>query len=412
MNVMERTSSTIPSMSEPHASQTRGFLFADLRDYTRFVEAHGDQAAAELLTRFRVLVREVIGRFDGAEIRTEGDSFYVVFPSASAAVNGGMAILEAAAAAGGEPGTGSIRVGVGVHAGETAETPEGLVGSAVNLAARICALAGPGELLVSDTVRGLTRTFLPVQFVPHGRRRFKGIAEPVLVYSALPASADGRAMRSGRPTRWRPRGSRVLAGAALAVVLAVVAGAALLGALTGAGPLGQMRASPAQSSLDATAPAPGSSGASADPNPLLTAAQEALLDALPGAVGGNCAPATVAEGSAGGSVSLRCQLPLGAGADEVWVDEFATPETLAGAFADEVARTQAPLGSCEADSLARGSWGVPNVHSGSLLCFQQDGAAWLVWTYDIDRILMRAKREGGNWAGLYEWWDQTAIFLR
>lgn len=176
-------------MSEPLASQTRGFLFADLRDYTRFVESHGDQAAAQLLGRYRLLVREVIGKFDGSEIRTEGDSFYVVFSSASAAVNGGLAILEAAAAAGGEQGTGPIQVGVGVHAGETAETPEGFVGSAVNLAARICALAGPGELLVSDTVRSLTRTFLGVLFVPRGRRRLKGIAEPVLIYQVLPAGA-------------------------------------------------------------------------------------------------------------------------------------------------------------------------------------------------------------------------------
>ena len=399
-------------MSESHASQTRGFLFADLRDYTRFVESHGDQAAAELLTRFRLLVREVIARFDGAEIRTEGDSFYVVFTSASAAVNGGLSILEAAAAAGGEPGSGVIRVGIGVHAGETAETPEGLVGSAVNLAARICALAGPGELLVSDTVRGLTRTFLAVQFVPHGRRRFKGIAEPVLVYRALPISADGRAVQSGTRGRWRLRGLRMLAAAAVALPLALLAGAALLGALTGTGPLGQLGASPAQSSSGATAPASGSTGTSAEPNPLLTAADEVLLNTLPGAIGESCAPATIAEGSAGGSVSLRCQLPLGAGADEVWVDQFETPETLAGAFADEVARTQAPPGSCEEDQHARGAWEVPNVHSGSVLCYQQGGEAWLVWTYDIDRILIRARRAGGDSAGLYVWWDQTAMFLR
>ena len=399
-------------MSEPHASQTRGFLFADLRDYTRFVESHGDQAAAELIAHFRILVRKVIGRFDGAEIRTEGDSFYVVFSSASAAVNGGLAILEAAAAAGGDGGTGAIRVGVGVHAGETAETSDGLVGSAVNLAARICSLAGPGELLVSDTVRGLTRTFMQVQFVPYGRRRLKGIAEPVLIYRALPLSADARPV-GGIRARWWPRWSPMLTAAAIGIPLGLVAAIAVLGAVTGTGPLGGLGAStPAESSSGASPAASGSPEGTADPSSALTTEEEALVSALPDAMGENCAPATIAEGSAGGTASLRCQLPLAAGADEVWVDQFATPETLAGAFADEVARTLAPPGNCQADRLARGQWGVENVHSGSLLCYQEDDAAWLVWTYDDDRILIRAKRGGDNWAGLYAWWDQTAMFLR
>ena len=64
---------------EPSGTITRGFLFADLRGYTDFVERNGAEAAATLLTRYRALTREAIGRFGGAEIKTEGDSFYVVF---------------------------------------------------------------------------------------------------------------------------------------------------------------------------------------------------------------------------------------------------------------------------------------------------------------------------------------------
>ena len=51
------------------AAVTRGFLFADLRGYTDFVETRGDHAAVQLLERYRRLVRDVIGRFAGAEIR-------------------------------------------------------------------------------------------------------------------------------------------------------------------------------------------------------------------------------------------------------------------------------------------------------------------------------------------------------
>jgi hypothetical protein len=81
----------------PRTSRTRGFLFCDLRGYTAFVEAHGDRAAAELLERYRAIVRTAVARAAGAEIRTEGDGFYIVFPSASPAVRCGLEIVAAPA---------------------------------------------------------------------------------------------------------------------------------------------------------------------------------------------------------------------------------------------------------------------------------------------------------------------------
>ena len=113
-----------------------------------WVEAHGDHAAAELLHAYRDLVREAVTEFDGAEVRTEGDSFYVAFGAPSAAVACGLRILELARqsmAAAGQP----IAVGIGVHAGETVDTEDGYIGSAVNVAARICAQAAAGESPVS-----------------------------------------------------------------------------------------------------------------------------------------------------------------------------------------------------------------------------------------------------------------------
>jgi class 3 adenylate cyclase len=100
---------------------TRGFLFCDLRGYTAFVEQRGDQAGAELLTEYRKVVREAIAKTGGGEIRTEGDSFYIVFPSASAAVRCGLAIVDGATSANVEESNRSIRVGVGIHAGESVE---------------------------------------------------------------------------------------------------------------------------------------------------------------------------------------------------------------------------------------------------------------------------------------------------
>lgn len=206
------------------APLVRGFLFADLRGYTAYVERAGDAAAVELLERYRVLVRGVIAGHDGAEIRTEGDSFYVVFPSPSAAVRAGLGIVEAAAADAADHPDHPIAVGVGIHAGESAETAEGYVGSAVNLAARICSLAGPGEVLVSETVRSLVRTSLEVSFEPRGRRSLKGVSEPVELFAVR--LADGpAATRSAIGRRGQvPR----LAFAAVGVAaIALVAGGAL-----------------------------------------------------------------------------------------------------------------------------------------------------------------------------------------
>ncbi|MGI8999222.1 MAG: adenylate/guanylate cyclase domain-containing protein, partial [Candidatus Limnocylindria bacterium] len=113
--------------------QTRGFLFADLRDYSRFTEHHGDDAATRLLVRYRSMVRDAVGRFDGAEIRTEGDSFYVVFASVGSAVHAGLAILDGARGASAESADEPIRVGIGIHAGETIDGEQGIVSSAVNI---------------------------------------------------------------------------------------------------------------------------------------------------------------------------------------------------------------------------------------------------------------------------------------
>src|SRR5262249_16420979 len=75
---------------------------------------------------------------------------------------------------------------IGVHAGEAIETDEGLVGSAVNIAARLSALARPGEILVSETVRTLTRSVVTVGFVDRGRQRLKGVGEPMTVFPVVP----------------------------------------------------------------------------------------------------------------------------------------------------------------------------------------------------------------------------------
>jgi class 3 adenylate cyclase len=237
--------------AEPGAGLvTRGFLFADLRGYTAYVEANGDAAGSALLDDYRLLVRDTIAHHGGAEIRTEGDSFYVVFPSASSAVAGGLGIAAAAANYNTTHPERPIHVGVGVHAGEAVEAPEGYVGSAVNIAARVCAQAGPGEVLVSETVRSLIRTSGRLAFSPKGRRQLKGIAEPIALFrveaaGALPAKVNGRGARD--PRLILALGAGVL-GIALAIGLFVRAGGT--GPLGTAGPSASVGPSPSPQLVD------------------------------------------------------------------------------------------------------------------------------------------------------------------
>ncbi len=179
------------------AAGTLSFLFADLRDYTAFVEAHGDAAAAALIADYRRLVRAEVARAGGGEIKTEGDSFYVVFPSARQALQAGIGILREAERQRRERPDRPLRIGVGIHAGEPVPHEGQYVGSAVNIAARLAQQAAAGELLVSEIVRGLLRTS---GTPPMGEREglvLKGIADAPRVYAVSVEARDGRPAGAG-----------------------------------------------------------------------------------------------------------------------------------------------------------------------------------------------------------------------
>jgi class 3 adenylate cyclase len=422
---------------------TRGFLFADLRDYTAFVHAHGDHAAADLIGRYRTLVRAAVADHAGAEIRTEGDSFYVVFDSASAAVRCGMAIVAAASALADGP-CGAIQVGVGVHAGDAVATTEGYVGSAVNIAARLCDQAKAGELVVSDTVRALTRTYLDVRFEPLGTRRLKGLDEPIALYRVVPrVSVDvvrPSAGWPGMPRAWW------LAGLGALLVVVVVGGAAAA-VWQGARP------SPSDAPSAATARQP---GASAEPAPTTagdapvasaapttdaspgtsgatgisgsTEAEQALLARIPREFQPFCRRSSLPDGSLGGdAASLRCDLPFGTaavfGADTVWYDAFSAPGLMATAVNGVATRQDLPLVDGAATAMAEtctsgsgsgiGRWTLGITFTGQLACYAKDGGAWVLWTYEGQQIAARAVRHDGDAVHLYDWWQQQASgFLR
>jgi class 3 adenylate cyclase len=163
------------------ASRTLTFLFADIRDYTGFVEEHGDARARQLIASFRRLVRAQLGVSGGGEIKTEGDSFYLVFQTAGQALRCAIAIMNEAANEQ-RPG-GPLPVGIGIHAGEPVPLEGQYVGSAVNIAARLGAVAGASELLISETVRGLLRTSDLPPVVEREGLQLKGVRDAPRAYA-------------------------------------------------------------------------------------------------------------------------------------------------------------------------------------------------------------------------------------
>jgi class 3 adenylate cyclase len=390
--------------------QTRGFLFTDLRGYSAFTDRHGDAAARELIHRYRELVRAEVAAFGGAEIRTEGDSFYVVFSSVSQAVQCGLAIRDALAAASSD--VQPIRVGIGIHAGEATDGDDGIVSSAVNVAARVCSAAQAGEVLVTDTVRSLTRTALPVAFEARGRRRLKGITEPVAVFAVTASDAAPAEPRS----RWR----RATVGAAVAagIVVAAVIGAV---AMTPRSPgLGAV-----PSTSTSIAPAPSSLSVETDEYP--NAAEAALLDLLPASITASCDRADpddvpiYADSSIAG-IPARVQttlvpLQIESGLTcltklvRVVYWQAASPAAVDAIFVQRTAKREVQQGSCEESSQAWETWSA-GAYEGKLRCASTEGEpAAIEWTYGQTPIYAFATRRDGDADALLAWWREIGRLL-
>jgi class 3 adenylate cyclase len=123
-------------------------VFTDLSRSTETLRRLGDTAWRTLLADHNQAAREAIERFGGREVQTTGDGFLVLFDSPARAVRGAAAMLDAAARLG-------LTARAGVHTGEVERQGDEVRGIAVHAAARILERAGPGDVLVSGTVRDL-----------------------------------------------------------------------------------------------------------------------------------------------------------------------------------------------------------------------------------------------------------------
>jgi class 3 adenylate cyclase len=156
-----------PEGSAPHAqaaavhtgppSRARGLqtvLFTDIVGHAEMMSRLGDAKGREVLREHERITRDLLKQHGGAEVKTMGDGFMASFGSVTSAVECAIA-LQRAFAIHTESMPEPIHVRVGLNAGEPIEEEGDLFGATVILASRIAAKAGPGEVLIPDTVRGL-----------------------------------------------------------------------------------------------------------------------------------------------------------------------------------------------------------------------------------------------------------------
>lgn len=142
-------------------------LFTDIVGSTSVLERLGDRAWQELLGQHNRLVRRELDRYRGREVATTGDGFLVTFDSAARAVTCAAAIARAVETVG-------LQIRAGVHTGEVEYVAGNVRGVTVHAAARVAALAAPGEVLVSSTTRELV-SGSGLEFEDRGSHELKGL---------------------------------------------------------------------------------------------------------------------------------------------------------------------------------------------------------------------------------------------
>lgn len=197
----------------------RTFLIADVRGYTRFTQAHGDEEAGKLAASFAALVREALTSTRGDLIELRGDEALCAFHSARQALRAAIELqFLFRQRVDGHPAF-PLGIGIGLAAGEAVPVEGGYRGGALNLAARLCSLAAPGQILASETVTSLAGTFEGARFVERRAIRMKGLEKPVRPIEVVPEVELPPVPQALTPSKRQRRAPLIAGGVVLVAVL-------------------------------------------------------------------------------------------------------------------------------------------------------------------------------------------------
>jgi class 3 adenylate cyclase len=150
-------------------------LFTDIVDSTKRASELGDSAWRELLDRHNATVRRQLDLYRGTEVGTAGDGFLATFDGPARAIQCAIAVRDNLEPLG-------LRVRAGLHTGEVERQGRDIRGIAVHIGARVAALAGPGEVLTSSTVKDLV-VGSGIGFEARGSHALKGVPDEWLLFA-------------------------------------------------------------------------------------------------------------------------------------------------------------------------------------------------------------------------------------
>jgi adenylate cyclase len=182
-------------------------MFTDMVGYSALAQRN-EALALDLLEQHRVVVRRVLPRHQGSEIKTMGDAFLVEFPSALAAVRCALEIQKGI----GDYNSATtaernVQMRIGIHLGDIVRRDDDVMGDGVNIAARIEPMAAPGGICISEDVARQIQNKVNESLVRVGPGELKNIQLPVVIYKLAATAGQGetkdfskKAVRG--PTPW------------------------------------------------------------------------------------------------------------------------------------------------------------------------------------------------------------------
>ena len=175
---------------------------ADVAAYSRLMEADEEGTLAALKGHRRELIDPLITQHQGRIVKTTGDGMLIEFASVVDAVRCAVVVQQGMEDRNANIPEGQrIRFRVGINLGDIIIDEGDIFGDGVNVAARIEALAAPGEICVSASVREQVGEKLPIGFADLGEHGVKNIARPVRVYRVVEKGAEARTAAADDPTR-------------------------------------------------------------------------------------------------------------------------------------------------------------------------------------------------------------------
>jgi len=360
-------------------------LFTDIVGSTEIAADLGDRRWRGLVQRHHAVVRRELKRFGGRELDTAGDGFFASFDRPAEAIRCACAISDEVRELG-------LEIRAGLHLGEAEILENKVGGMAVNVGARVMGVAKGGDVLVSSTLRDAVAGS-GFAFADHGMHRLKGIEGEWRLYEVTMVEGERRSIPLGAeeartrrkyteaaPVR-RTR-DRILAGAAGALVVALVAAGITMNALGGEESPPESGPSQAERSLRALVPEGFRASCSSSSSPPSGAI--ASMDCMPNE------------------------------AYSVTYASFRSADDLRAAFERYASPADLTNVDCARDPSARHEYTVNGTRAGEVACYTDEGTSLsttdsvIVWTDDELLVLGRAVRGDAADLTLYAWWKTEA----